>query len=51
MIDTSGMSPEEVSQVTTFEFMLNSMPTEALELLHRIIGDKIKESKKAARRG
>lgn len=43
------MSPIEAMQVVTFESMLESMPTEALELLHGIIGAKVKERKKAKR--
>ena len=50
-IDTSSMDPSEAMQVTMFETLLTSMETEALEVLHKIIGDTIKERKREAKRG
>ena len=34
------------SYARMFETLMNGMPTEALEMLHKIIGDKVKERKR-----
>ena len=42
-IDTSEMDPADRQQVAMFELLLDSLPTEGLEVLRDIVNAKIEE--------